>query len=54
MAEQDESEICAICQKPIVLGEGRYRVEEGAAHVDCYQRREKKADTVNPREPKEK
>lgn len=54
MAEQDGSDVCVMCQKPILSGKGRYRVEEGSAHPECYERRRKKADTVDPRGPKEK
>jgi hypothetical protein len=51
---QHGGDICAICQKPILPGEGRYRTENGDTHTECFKRKPKKADTVDPRVPKGK
>jgi hypothetical protein len=49
VAEKDDGSICVICRKPILPGEGRYRDDKGDAHSECYDRRKKHADTVDPR-----
>jgi hypothetical protein len=54
VAEQDGGDICIICEKPILSGEGRYRAEKGDTHTECFERKQKKADTVDPRGTKGK
>ena len=36
MPEQDGTNICVICEKPILPGAGRFRMEKGDAHAKCY------------------
>lgn len=37
--ENASADACVVCGKPIKEGEGRFLVNEGAAHVECYQER---------------
>lgn len=36
MEQRDDDEPCLICGQPIPDGAGRYRVQDGAAHWQCY------------------
>jgi hypothetical protein len=36
-AEEDPPILCAICQRPIPPGRGRYRTEQGDVYEECYQ-----------------
>jgi hypothetical protein len=33
----DDLIFCAVCQRPILPGQGRYRLEEGDVHEECYE-----------------
>ena len=40
--EADPPIPCAICQRPIPPGGGRYRTEQGDVHEECYQEQRRK------------
>jgi hypothetical protein len=42
--EEDPPILCAICQRPIPLGRGRYRTAQGDVHEECYQEQRDKRE----------
>jgi hypothetical protein len=37
MTTEEPRILCAICQRPIPPGRGRYRTEKGDVHEECYE-----------------
>ena len=38
--EDELDDACVVCGKPIKEGKGRFLVDDGAAHVGCYEERQ--------------
>ena len=48
MADPDGTNICVICEKPILPGAGRFRRHKGDVHPTCYDARVEEKDEGEP------
>ena len=38
--DDNSDDVCVVCGKPIKAGEGRFLIDDRAAHVECYEKRQ--------------